>query len=242
MRRIAIVMGTVAVAIVATAGSAWAHVTVQPSEAAQSSYATLSFKVPNESDTESTVKVVISFPKDQPIASASTQPVPGWKVAVAKTQMTTPVTSEGGDSVDQQLSTITWTADSGGGIAPGEFQTFLVSLQLPAEGESLGMPATQIYSDGEEVEWNEATPEGGQEPEHPMPMIELTPAGADPHGGGTTDTTVKADGSAAATVSADQDDIDSAKTMGTIGLVVGIVAILFAIAALVMARRKPEAT
>jgi hypothetical protein len=30
--------------------------------------------------------------------------------------------------------------------------------------------------------------------------------------------------------------------MGTIGLVVGIVAILIAIAALVMARRKPEGT
>jgi uncharacterized protein YcnI len=238
-------MGTVAVAIVATAGSAWGHVTVQPSEAPQGGFATLTFKVPNEKDDASTTKIVIAFPKDQPIADASVQPVPGWTTNVAKTKLTTPVTSDEGDTLDEQLSTVTFTADAGGGVGPGEFQMFLISVQLPDEGDSLAMPVTQTYSDGEDVEWNEATPGGGPEPEHPMPTVTLTAGGEDAHGG-STDTTMAEGGdrgnNAAATVSADQDDIDSAKTMGTIGLVVGIVAILIAIAALVMARRKPEAS
>jgi hypothetical protein len=74
--------------------------------------------------------------------------------------------------------------------------------------------------------------------------VTLTAADAEGDGhGGTTETTMnEANGSAAATGGAEQDDVDSAKTMGTIGLIVGIVAILVAIAALVMARRKPAAS
>ena len=238
MRRIAIVMGTVAVAIVATAGSAWAHVSVQPTEGANGSFTTLTYQVPNEKDDANTTKIVVSFPKAQPILFASVQPVPGWTANVAKTQLDAPV-EEHGESISEQLSTVTWTADSGGGIKPGEFQQFKVSLQLPESGEALATPTAQTYSDGDTVNWDQATPEGGPEPDYPQPEVTLTAASEDGHGD-TTDTTVKADGSAAATVSADQDDIDSAKTMGTIGLVVGIIAILVAIAALVMARRKPE--
>jgi uncharacterized protein YcnI len=244
VRRIAIVMGTVAVAIVATAGSAWAHVTVQPSEGAQGSFTTLTYQVPNEKDNANTTKLVITFPKDQPIVFASVQPVPGWTASIAKAKLDAPV-EEHGESISEQLSTVTWTAESGGGIKPGEFQQFKVSLQLPESGESLATPAAQTYSDGDTVDWNQATPAGGPEPDYPQPEVTLTASSGDEHGGGTTDSTVKDDhddGSAASTVSAAQDDVDSAKTMGTIGLVVGIVAILIAIAALVMARRKPEVT
>jgi uncharacterized protein YcnI len=249
VRRIAIALGTIAVALVASAGTAWAHVSVQPSEAPKGGFATLTFKVPNEKDDASTTKVEISFPKDQPIADASVQPVPGWTVNVGKTKLTTPVTSDEGDTLDEQLSTVTFTANSGGGIKAGEFQTFLVSVQLPDEGDSLGMPTTQTYSDGEDVEWNEATPDGGPEPEHPMPTVMLT-AGGDEHGGSATPTTVKeGDGASAAgtaaaasAVKTAQDDADNAKTLGIIGLVAGILALIVAIVALAMSRRKPAAS
>jgi uncharacterized protein len=245
VRRIAIALGTIAVALVASAGTAWAHVSVQPSEAPKGGFTTLTFKVPNEKDNANTTKIAISFPKDQPIADASVQPVPGWTVNVAKTKLTTPVTSDEGNTLDEQLSTVTFTANSGGGIKPGEFQTFLVSVQLPAEGDSLGMPTTQTYSDGEDVEWNEATPDGGPEPEHPMPTVMLTAAG-DGHGGATPTTVKEGDGgsaagtaAAAAAVKTAQDDADSAKTLGTIGLVAGVLALIIAIVAIAMSRKKP---
>jgi uncharacterized protein YcnI len=247
VRRIAIALGTVAVALVASAGTAWAHVSVTPGEAAKGSFTTLAFKVPNEKDDASTTKVVITFPKGQPIADASVQPVPGWTVDVATTKLTTPVTSDEGDTLDSQISTVTWTADSGGGIGDGEFQTFLVSVQLPDEGDALAMPVAQTYSDGETVEWNEATPAGGDEPEHPQPTVTLTAAGDDHHDGGTTETTMKEGDAAATAVSASavktaQDDADSAKTLGTIGLIAGLVGLIVAIVAIAMSRKKPAAS
>ena len=241
MRRIAVVMGTVAVAIVATAGSAWAHVTVQPSEAPAGSFSTLTFQVPNEEDDASTTKLVVTFPASQPVANARLQPVPGWTGVVEKKAPATPITDDEGEAISEVVSTITWTAATGGGIAPGEFQQFRVSLRLPTEGDSFALPTAQTYSDGTVVDWNQATPDGGPEPDYPQPTVTLTAEEGEGDGhGSTTETTVKAgDGSAAAAVGAAQDDVDSAKTMGTIGLVVGFVAILIAIAALVMARRKP---
>ena len=39
------------------------------------------------------------------------------------------------------------------------------------------LPATQTYSDGEVVRWDEPTPSSGEEPEHPAPALS-TPSGA----------------------------------------------------------------
>lgn len=49
------------------AGTASAHVSVQPQgPAAKGGYATVNFKVPNERDDASTVKLEVSFPTDHP--------------------------------------------------------------------------------------------------------------------------------------------------------------------------------
>src|SRR5262245_41540547 len=106
-----------AVVVLGVATPAFAHVTVQPSEAEQGGFATVAFQVPNERDDATTVKLEVTFPEDHPIPFVSTQPVAGWTVQVEKTKLATPLDSEG-DSITEAVSKITW---SGGSIEPGQF-------------------------------------------------------------------------------------------------------------------------
>jgi len=89
---VAVVMGAV---VLGVASPAFAHVTVQPSEAEQGGYATVAFQVPNESDDASTVRLEVTFPEDHPITSVRTQPVPGWTVQVDKAPLENPIGGEG---------------------------------------------------------------------------------------------------------------------------------------------------
>lgn len=151
---------------------ALAHVSVNPSEAAQGGFEKLTFRVPNEQDTADTVKVEVKFPTDTPIASVSVKPHPGWTINVKKDPLATPLTTDDG-TVTEAVSLITW---SGGKIGPGEFDEFEVSVgPLPAV-DSLKFPTVQTYSDGTVVSWIEDTPPGGAEPAHPVPMLKLTKA------------------------------------------------------------------
>jgi uncharacterized protein YcnI len=168
--RLGVVAVLVAV-VVAVAAPAWAHVTIRPKSAERGSFDILSFSVPNESDTASTTQLEVTFPTDRPIAFVSIQPKPGWTYTVEKTTLPKPVKAEGGE-ITEAVSKITW---SGGEIKPGEFDLFTVSAgPLPTKGKQLLFPAAQTYSDGEVVNWNEATPPGGEEPEHPAPVLKLT--------------------------------------------------------------------
>jgi uncharacterized protein YcnI len=75
------------------------------------------------------------------------------------------------------VSEVTWTA-TGGAIRPGQFQDFNVSLgQLPDSGE-LVFNTLQTYSSGEKVNWNQVSADPSVEPEHPAPILTITPAGA----------------------------------------------------------------
>ena len=46
-------------------------------------------------------------------------------------------------------------------------------MKLP-DAKSISLPATQTYSDGTVVKWDQPTPPGGAEPENPVPEIALT--------------------------------------------------------------------
>ena len=226
-------------ALVLLAGPAAAHVSVSaPAGAEPGGFATLVFSVPNERTDATTTKVQVTLPEGSPIPEASVEPVPGWTVDVQKTPLDTPVTSDEGDEITEAVSSVTW---SGGSIAAGQFQQFTISAgPLPEDADSLKFPTIQTYSDGEEVRWIEDTPEGGEEPENPAPVLELT-ASSNSDGGSAADATTGTDTggneSAAADVSQAQDDADSAKTLGIVGLVVGAAGLIVAVVALVTRRR-----
>ena len=224
-------------AVVLLASPTAAHVTVSAPGAEPGGFTTLTLQVPNERDDASTTSVQVTMPEDAPLAFVSVEPVPGWTVDVQERDLDEPIEGEGGE-ITRAVSTITW---SGGSIAPGQFQRFAVSAgPLPEDAETLTFPAVQTYSSGEEVAWIEETPPGGEEPERPAPVLELAAAGAEPDGAETPDTTAATpdDGTASADLASVEDDVDSAKALGIVGIVVGAVGLLVALGAL-LARRRP---
>jgi uncharacterized protein YcnI len=173
VRRTAVLGLVGAAALLAGTGQAWAHVVAEPSSAAQGSYAVVSFRTPNEEDSAATVRLQVTLPAEHPIASVSVEPVPGWTATVDKTTLAHPLRTDDGE-VGQAVSTLTW---SGGQIAPGQFQEFRVSLgPLPRDTDRLVFKAVQTYSNGDVVRWIDVPGPGDPEPEHPAPVLRLTPA------------------------------------------------------------------
>ncbi|GAA5006462.1 YcnI family protein [Kitasatospora paranensis] len=239
-RRIALGAAVTAAAVVALAGPASAHVTVQPGNAPQGSYSVVAFRVPDESDTAATVKVEVSLPMDHPVASVRVQPLPGWTATLEKSKLDKPLTSHG-QNITEAVSKITWTADATGKIAPGQFQDFRVSLgALPSDTDKLTFKALQTYDNGDVVRWIEEAKDGQPEPAKPAPVLTLTKAAAatasaapaaDHHAGGSSDGT-------SAQASAAGDD-STARTLGVVGIVVGVIGAALGVAGL---RRKSSGT
>ncbi|MCL7426289.1 YcnI family protein [Streptomyces sp. YS415] len=227
-------------AVLALSAPALAHVSVQPEgEAAKGGYAVVDFRVPNESDTASTVKLEVSFPMDTPLASAMPEPVPGWTADVTKTKLDKPLELHG-QKIDEAISKITWTA-TGKGVRPGFFQKFPVAMgALPEDADQLVFKAVQTYSDDEVVRWIEVQQEGQEEPEKPAPVLTLSDA-EEGHGHGS-EASEEASGEpsddasqAAATTNADAADSDSsdttARVLGVVGIVVGAIGVAYGVLA-----------
>jgi uncharacterized protein YcnI len=129
--------------------AAAAHVTINPGEWEAGGFARFAVRVPNERDNADTTEVTVQFPEN--VVSASFQPVPGWERTIEMAQLEEPIEEEGEEPITERIASVTWT---GGTIAPGEFQEFGVSFQVPeTPGEELLLPAVQTYSNGEVVRW-----------------------------------------------------------------------------------------
>ncbi|MFB6527784.1 MULTISPECIES: YcnI family protein [unclassified Streptomyces] len=244
--RVALAGGIALSSVVLLSGPAFAHVSVQPQgEAAKGGYATVNIKVPNERDNASTVKLEVNFPLDHPLASVMPQPVPGWKAEVTKSKLSKPLELHG-KTINEAVSKVTWTAD-GSKIGPGQFQQFPLSLgQLPEDADQLVLKAIQTYDNKEVVRWIEEQKEGAEEPQNPAPVLKLSAASADHHGGAapsasaSTPTDEKAghdekDGHDKAdakneTAAADSSDT-TARILGVIGILVGIAGVAFGVLA-----------
>ena len=228
-------------AIAGFAPAAWAHVTVNPREAAKGGFAKLSFRVPNERDDSNTTKLEVSFPQDHPIAAVSVRPMPGWTYNVTKSKLDQPIKSDDGD-VTEAVTKITWT---GGTIKPGEFQEFDVSLgPLPDDVDQLIFKTVQTYASGEVVRWIEEAQPGASEPEHPAPVLKLTDAQSSGAVATSTTTAPPADvqgGQVADAKAASRDDVDSAQRLAVIGLILGGIGAIAGLASF-MRRAKPTRT
>lgn len=178
-RKLAIVLAAGA-ATFALAGPASAHVTVHSTDAVQGGYSVLTFRVPTESDTASTTKLLVHFPAATPIASVLVQPHPGWTFTTATTKLPKPVTTDDGDTLTTAVAQIVWTADSAAtAIKPGEFDEFAISAGPLPNVKTLAFSVIQTYSDGSVVKWDEtAAPGSDVEPQHPKPAITLSPPAA----------------------------------------------------------------
>ncbi|MGR6962881.1 YcnI family copper-binding membrane protein [Geodermatophilus sp. URMC 61] len=219
----------VTVAVLATGvGTASAHVRVSSTDAAPGGYGELTFRVPNESDTASTVSLRVQVPADTPLASVSLEPVPGWTATTTTGQIDPPVEVHGSE-VTEAVTEITWTADPGAGIAPGQYRTFSISAGPIPEVDAMSFPTIQTYDDGTEQAWIEPTVEGQEEPESPAPVLAFAGAGGlDADGGGAAESPSVSEASAESdATAADADSDDSGLTVtalvvGALGLGAGL--------------------
>ena len=175
LARLAVLAGALIVLLLAGAGLAAAHVTVSSPDAEPGGFGKLTFRVPNESDTASTVRLRIQLPAEAPLAYLSLQPVPGWTATTTEAELEEPIDAFG-QEITSHVSVVEFTAAEGGGIRPGEFQEFSLSGGPFPEADTMAFNAIQIYSDGNESAWIEPTVEGGAEPEFPPPVLPLTAA------------------------------------------------------------------
>lgn len=175
--RLAVALTAAGAAVVALPLAAQAHVEVQPGVVPGGDSAVVAFRVPNERDNVSTTKFRVILPQNRPLGSVQTTATPGWKVQTATRKLSKPIQMFGA-KVDRVVSQVTWTATQGG-VRPGQFQDFELSLgQLPKSG-NLTFTALQTYSSGEQVRWNEVSADGATEPEHPAPTLQITAPAAE---------------------------------------------------------------
>ncbi len=227
-------------ALLLGSGVASAHVTARVigESAAQGGYTKITFRVPNEDEKAGTVKLEVQLPTDTPIASLRTRPMPGWKAQITMTKLDKPVEVHDAD-VTEAVGKVTWTADPGVRINPGEFQEFEVSGGPLPETDQLVMPTFQTYDSGEVVKWDAPPPaEGAEEPEHPAPAIALSAAGeGDDHHAAAPADDAATESHDVQTAAAESTSDDTARWLGGAGLVVGALGLGFGVGATMRARR-----
>lgn len=204
--------------------TASAHVRVAADHPVTGSFSALTFRVPNESPTASTVKVSVELPTDHPFLFVSSKPVPGWTVEATEATLPQPVEREG-TTITKATRTVAWTAEGGAAIKPEQYQEFSLSVgPLPDDPAQILLPAIQTYSDGKVVRWDQPTPASGAEPENPAPVLEVTKAEAQ-----TAPTTNPAEPTAAVTAaSAD----GTARGLAGAALAVSVVGLVVAMLSL----------
>ena len=139
--------------------AAGAHVHASSDNPVRGAMAVVTFQVPNESNTgAATTALTVSLPN---VASASTESIPGWTAKLDR------------DTASGTVRSVTWTAAPNGGIGVDQFAVFRISLQLP-DTDTVSFPATQTYSDGAVVKWDQPPLPSGGEPEHPVPTLTLS--------------------------------------------------------------------
>jgi uncharacterized protein YcnI len=195
---------------------AWAHVHASSDNAVRGATAIITFQVPNESDKgATTTALTVTLPN---VASASTETMSGWTAKLDR------------DAASGSVRSVTWTAVPNGGIPVDQFALFRMSVQLP-DSDTVSLPATQTYSDGSIVKWDQPPLPDGGEPEHPAPMLSLAAGPAAPHEHHPPSAT-PANHSAAPEQSKSAPD-NIARVLGAAALVVGALAIC-----LVVVRRR----
>lgn len=213
-------LGATTVLAFVGAAPAFAHVTANPATAQKGGYGVVTFRVPDEDDTAGTVALTVTLPADHPFSSVRTTPVAGWTATTQEIALNPPLKDDDGNSITKTIGSVTWKADTGNKIGPGQYLDFPLSLgPFPDDVDVIRMPASQTYDNGQVVNWSDPPKADGSEPEHPAPAVTLSAASAaDPMAPGPVATATPA---AAPTTGSASGDDTTARWLGGAGLLVG---------------------
>jgi uncharacterized protein YcnI len=231
--RLGIVLAALVGLLTVGLGVASAHVTVSSPDASPGGFGEVVFRVPNESDTASTVKLRIQLPTDKPFASVSTEPIPGWSTTLTRTAVNPPLKDDDGNEITEAVSIVEFAADAGNsGIGPGQFQEFSLLVGPFPDAKSLSFSAVQTYSDGTETAWIDPTVQGQPEPDHPAPTLTLTSSSSSDSGSAAS--------SGSSSSGSSSDGVSS--STGTVALILSIVALLLGVGGVVLGLRAGRRT
>jgi periplasmic copper chaperone A len=233
MSRTSKLAAATAVAALVVPAAAQAHVTLQPSQAPAGAFTVLDVRVPTELEGASTAKVDVQFPAG--FAAARYQNVPGWNVRVITKKLATPIQTDDGP-ITEGIDRMVFSRTSGaGGIKPGQFQDFPVSVQIPGKaGDKLTFKALQTYSNGKVVRWIGAP--GSDEPAPQVTVTAATPPAGAPATAGRHSATPPAPPAAAPATDVGTNGLSIA------ALAIGALGFLFGGGALAATRRRRTST
>ena len=162
------ILAVIAIAALAAPAAVFAHAEISPTTAPGGDLAHLTLEIPNESATAATTTISVQIPKE--VLLVRFEPKAGWKRTVT-TEKLSGTSTVGDNTVSERVATVTWT---GGSIAPGEFDTFDMSVSVPdAAGTELKFPTVQTYADGKVTRWI-----GGPNAPEPAPIVTVAAAGS----------------------------------------------------------------
>jgi len=221
------------IAALALPAAAQAHVTLQPASAPAGAFMKLDVRVPTELDNASTSKVDVRFPAG--FAAARYQAVPGWKVRVITKKLATPIQTDDGP-ITEGIDRMVWTrTSSAGGIEPGQFQDFPISVQIPGKaGDKLTFKTLQTYSNGEVVRWI-----GAPGADTPAPQVTVTAVSAQGAAASAAGAAGANGGGSAQSAAATSHD-DGGNGLSIAALAIGVLGFVFGGVALASTRRRRD--
>jgi periplasmic copper chaperone A len=152
----------------ASSSAASAHVVFSDTEAQAGGYYTGFLRVGHGCGESPTVALRVTLPES--VITARPQPKPGWTLKIEKASLAKPVPAEGGGSITQRVSAITWI-----GLLPvDQFDQFGLSMKLPDTPGPLYFPVVQTCEKGKNA-WT-AVPSDGTPTRRPAPRLMLAPA------------------------------------------------------------------
>lgn len=153
--------------------SASAHVTLDNGEAVTGSYYKATFTVPHGCDGAPTTRVRVQIPDG--VTSIKPQPRSGWKLAIAKEKLATPLDNGHGGQITEAIREVSWT---GGPLPDEQFEEFKIQMKLPdAPNTTVYFPVVQDCPKGAVNRWIEI-PAAGQSSHSlklPAPGLKLKP-------------------------------------------------------------------
>jgi uncharacterized protein YcnI len=236
-RRSAILAAAVAGAL-ALPAVAEAHVSIHPNVVPAGANATITLRVPNETDNTATTRIAVQMPPG--FLDVSAAPPAGWSFSTKTRKIAKPVQGDNGP-ITSEVSEIDLT---GGKLPPGQFLELPLAVAIPGKaGDVLTFKTVQTYSDGKAVRWI-GTPDSPD----PAPTIDVSAKGGviEDIAGGEAGPPANAGHAATSQPSSAQSSTPAATTivqksssngLAIAALVVAVVAALLAAASLVLRRR-----
>lgn len=172
MTRVKTLITLAAVAGIASASQAFAHITLETQQAAIGGGYKAVFRVPHGCKGQATTSVHIQIPEG--VINAKPQPKAGWTLEKVKGKYATTYKPYG-HAVSEGVKEVEW---KGGNLPDDEYDEFVISAYLAdtlPTNTVLYFPTVQTCVDGSVTRWIEIPKEGQTEPEDPAPGLKLIP-------------------------------------------------------------------